>query len=129
MAEDRFVLEVPARPAYVVSARIFAASIARASGAEEEAVDDLKLAVSEACGTAVRDDEQGTISVSAVPEGASIGFEVTGGDQIGAAPAGESTPESFSRSVALDVIRSLFPDATVEPGEPTRIRFSFPASA
>ena len=38
----------------------------------------------------------------------------------------ESTPDSFARSVAIDVIRSLFPDASIgpAPGGGRRVLFS-----
>ena len=51
-------LEIPSRTAYVVVARLVLSSLARAAELEEGAVDDLKIAVSEACANAVLSHEQ-----------------------------------------------------------------------
>ena len=51
MAADKedFVLELPAAPEYLSMARLFVVALARHFGSEEEAVEDARLAVSEAC--------------------------------------------------------------------------------
>lgn len=127
MAEDRFSLRIPASAAYVGTARIFAAAIARQAGISEDRVDDLKLAVSEACAVGVRDAEEGTIGVSAQQDGTALLFEVIGED-IPPPPSDDlvATPESFRRSVGYDVIRSLYPEAEIlsEDDRPGRIRFA-----
>lgn len=46
-------LEIPSRPEYVGVVRLAIASLARQVGMEEEAVDELRIALSEACTTAV----------------------------------------------------------------------------
>ena len=46
-------LSIPPRSVYVGVVRLAIASLARAAGLDEAAVDDLKIAVSEACATAV----------------------------------------------------------------------------
>ena len=46
-------LAIPADPAYVGTVRYFAATIARHEGLPEELIDDLRLAVSEACAEAI----------------------------------------------------------------------------
>jgi serine/threonine-protein kinase RsbW len=54
-------LDIPPRSAYVAVVRLAIASLARAAGMEEDAVDDLKIAVSEACTNAVlAHDEAGS---------------------------------------------------------------------
>jgi serine/threonine-protein kinase RsbW len=46
-------LEIPPRSVYVGVVRLAVASLARSAGLDEGTVDDLKIAVSEACATAV----------------------------------------------------------------------------
>lgn len=127
MAEDRFTLRIPAAAAYVGTARLFAAAIARQAGVSEDDVDDLKLGVSEACAAGVRDEEKGSIGVLARREGRMLVFEIAG-DDIPPPPSDDlvATPESFRRSVGYDVIRSLFPDVEIlsEDDASGRIRFA-----
>lgn len=49
MTSARVELQVPSRSAYVGVVRLATASLARSAGLGEEEVDDLKIAVSEAC--------------------------------------------------------------------------------
>ncbi len=46
-------MAIPSRPAYVRLVRLALASLARSSGLPEEAIEDLKTAVGEACANAV----------------------------------------------------------------------------
>lgn len=118
MSAERRTLRIPAEAAYVGTARIFAAAVARQAGVPEEQVDDLKLAISEACAVGVRDEGGGTIVVHADVDGSGVGFEVVGED-IPPPPAEDliATPESFRRTMGFDVIRSLFPDADFPFGD------------
>jgi anti-sigma regulatory factor (Ser/Thr protein kinase) len=50
-------IEIPARSAYVAVVRLALASLARAAGLGEDLVDDLKIAVGEACVNAVLSHE------------------------------------------------------------------------
>lgn len=51
-------LQIPPRSAYVGVIRLALAALARAAGFGEEQVDDLKIAVSEACANAVLSNEE-----------------------------------------------------------------------
>ncbi len=53
----RVELEIPPRSAYVGVVRLAIAALARNAGLDEEAVDDLRIAVSEACANAVLSSE------------------------------------------------------------------------
>jgi serine/threonine-protein kinase RsbW len=53
----RVELEIPSRSAYVAVVRLALAALARSRGLDEEVVDDLKIAVSEACANAVLSNE------------------------------------------------------------------------
>jgi serine/threonine-protein kinase RsbW len=50
-------LEIPSRSAYVAVVRLALASLARARGLDEELVDDIRIAASEACANAVMANE------------------------------------------------------------------------
>lgn len=51
-------LEIPPRSAYVGVVRLALAALARTAGLDEAGVDDLKIAVSEACANAVLANEE-----------------------------------------------------------------------
>jgi serine/threonine-protein kinase RsbW len=68
---DRVVnLDIPAKPEYVVLCRLALAGVLRGQGFSEEAVADLKLALTEACSNSVRhayrahDGDAGCVRVS-----------------------------------------------------------------
>lgn len=52
------ILRLPASPAHVRTARLVAAAMARRSGVEEGLLDEVRLAVGEACARAVRQHER-----------------------------------------------------------------------
>ena len=124
---DRFSLEIPSSPEYVGTARIFVGAVARSRGAEEEEVHDLKLAVSELCAAGAREGD-GPVRIALAPDGSSLSVEVEAA-RSGTEPVpDEATPDSFARSVGLDVVRLLFPDAEEEEAAEgrVRVRFRFP---
>ncbi|MFN2526139.1 MAG: ATP-binding protein [Actinomycetota bacterium] len=51
-------LQIPARSAYVAVVRLAVGSLARVEGMDEERIDELKIAVSEACANAVLAHEE-----------------------------------------------------------------------
>jgi anti-sigma regulatory factor (Ser/Thr protein kinase) len=51
-------MEIPPRSPYVGVVRLALSSLARSAGLDEERVDDLKIAVSEACANAVISNEE-----------------------------------------------------------------------
>lgn len=72
-------LVMPAKSEYLVLARLALAGIAREVPMSETDLADLKLAVTEACGNAVRHayaDATGVVEIRFVVEGGSIGIEV-----------------------------------------------------
>ncbi len=52
--EDHVTLDIPAKAEYVVLGRLALAGLLRARGYSDEAVADLKLAVTEACSNSIR---------------------------------------------------------------------------
>ena len=118
MTTDSIDLELPAAPEFAGTARIFAASVARQFGAEEEAVADVKVAVSEVCNFAIdsSDPDGGKVRISIRPVEGKLEFEI------------EAKAESLSESdypeedtfgnLGQGVVLGLFPDTTfTELGE------------
>ena len=123
MSHDLFELQLPAHAEHLATARSFAAAVARHYDVMGEAVEDLKIAVSEACVDAL---VAGTgIRVKAEEVGRAVAFEVD-------APEAAETPEQealdeVGAPARLELIRSLFGDATIDADYRGRaIRFSLP---
>ena len=127
---DQFRLEFSSDPRFISTARLFAAAVARYYDCDEETVDDIKLAISEACTNAVKADERSLpVGILARPEESAVEFRVV--DQAGGfeEPApGANGEELVEGGIGLQIIRSLFPEAVVEPNPEggTIVRFSVP---
>lgn len=123
-----FSLNVPADPAYVATARMFGSAIARHFGMGEEAVEDLKLGISEACAVVMRDGSGGLLLRVWERDGG-LELEVLGEAGVGeagiAGSGDERTPQSFARSVASEVLEALFEDASIDPGGAGGSRVAF----
>jgi serine/threonine-protein kinase RsbW len=127
-AADRFRLEFSSDPRFISTARLFAAAVARYFDCDEETVDDIKLAISEACTNAVKaPDAQWPIGILVHPEDSTIEFAVVdragGFDETAVTPPDDLLAES---GIGLQIIRSLFPQAVVEhnPDGGTTVRFA-----
>ncbi|MGH2750358.1 MAG: ATP-binding protein [Actinomycetota bacterium] len=101
-------IEIPARSAYVGVVRLALASLARAAGLSEESVDDLKIAVGEACANAVIFNEErapdAPVSVNWSQEPDRVIVEVAGAGQPydeDASEAGEDLVARMKMSLAL----------------------------
>ena len=96
----------------LVSVRVFAVAIARLHGCDEDLVEDLKLAVSEA---------------AALGLGlGSVRIEIAAGEgriDVVVAPGAAAVDEDDPGPHAVDVISALFPNVSVDPAS---IRFGFP---
>jgi serine/threonine-protein kinase RsbW len=120
-----FALQIPVEPAYFGAARLFAASIARHFGCEEASIEDLKVAVSEACNNVLFDrrsrPSSDAIQVKAWTDDSGVTFEIRdGGVELETNSEGgheHPTTEQMGRFLGVELIRSLFPDAEVEPNE------------
>jgi hypothetical protein len=119
------VLSIPADPAYVGTVRYFAATIARHEGLPEELIDDLRLAVSEACAEAIDAGVTGSIRVALSLDPDGIDVEVTSAStQSEGEPHGR---EALVPIYRLQLIRALFPDAETDLGDGVRVvRFTVP---
>jgi anti-sigma regulatory factor (Ser/Thr protein kinase) len=123
---DRFSLTVPARAGLVGMIRVFASAVARHYGIADDVVEDVKLAVSEACTDPIDAGAGGELVVAIGRDGAGLVYEVTSGRWEPAAPPTE-LPAGIDPAVLerLQVVRALFTDAerSEEAGGLT-VRFS-----
>src|SRR5919106_1993500 len=89
------VLHIPPEAAYVSTARLFVGAVARHFGVEEDSVEDLKLAVSEACNAAIRirqrETEDRPIHIESTRRGSLIVFDVEDALEAEASPIATST--------------------------------------
>ncbi|MDQ3646803.1 MAG: ATP-binding protein [Actinomycetota bacterium] len=114
-------LEIPPRSAYVGVVRLALASLARSIGVDEEVLDDLKIAVSEACANAVLSNEEaGTDAPVTVHWHESEGrVTVEVGDRgsiYESAPSGEDSQGFSPRLVmSLGLLEALVEECTFEP--------------
>jgi serine/threonine-protein kinase RsbW len=128
---DRMQLVIPCKPEYVSTARLAVSSVASKAGFNIEAVEDIKVAVSEACSNIIshsrlcgEDDyrvictvENDRIDISVEDDGA--GFEVA-----------EYHPphqgEISERGLGLLVVRTLMDETEVlsEEGKGTKFRMT-----
>lgn len=134
ITEDQFRLEFSSEPDFISTARLFAGATARYYGCDEDAVQDVKIAISEACTNAVKAHDSALVAmpVRVVVQPADDrvefhvidvggGFEHAGGN--GERSVGDDLMES---GIGLHIIQSLFPDAQVGPNTEggTTVRFS-----
>ena len=135
---DELVLEIAPEAEHIRTARLFAAAAARHFSVDEERVEDLKVAISEACTNSFRAHESAQLSdpvvVVAAPaeEGvrfsvidAGVGFEPPGADDQDYTP-----PQGlFEGSLGLALIRTLFPNTKITRNADRGMTVSFVVSA
>jgi hypothetical protein len=115
-------LTLPSRPEHLATARAFAAATARHFEISGEPVEDLKVAISEACVDALVVGSP--IRIRAEEADRTLRFTVD-------APEGDDSEraelDALGAPARIELIASLFPDAAVDAGEGRRtIRFSLP---
>ena len=119
MSRDVVTLVIPARTEYLIVARLALAGIARGTPIDEGALADLKLAVTEACGNAVRHaqpSEHGVIRVDFDLEDGTIEIRVEDeGPGIGTLPDDERD-ELAESGMGLAIIRALVDDFEIRDG-------------
>jgi serine/threonine-protein kinase RsbW len=133
---DTYILEIDPDPLLVPTARMFAATVARQLGCAEEAVMDVKIAVSEACTNAVQahldKHVESPVRLKVEEQGEGLVYEVQdSGHGIDEMPP--DPPEVFQRAIedgaaeqgmGLALIRALFPSTEFEPRDDgTLVRF------
>ena len=133
MDMDRYVLEIDPDPQLVPTARMFAATVARQLGCAEDTVLDVKIAVSEACTSAVQMQHKingaGSVRLAVTEEAAGLLYEVAD-----AAQTFKDVPDRADdvlddvlavdeQQMRLALIRALFPSAELaDTGSAIRFR-------
>jgi serine/threonine-protein kinase RsbW len=130
-------LRFSALPAHVRTARLVAAAVARRSGLDDDLLDEVRLAVGEACSRAVdlhrRHCPHQPVSVSLTdgPDSFAVAVTDRGGDDepssdealaalrraLRAGPEAEGLAEGLPAGVGLAVISGLVDDVTVTSGQ------------
>lgn len=118
-------LEIPSRSVYVGVVRMAVASLARDAGLDEERVDDLRIAVSEACanalaGPSANGDGPPPITVTWQEDDARVVVEVT--DRASnlydpASPALEGDTAQDRLSLSIELLRSLVDECDIQTEE------------
>ena len=135
-------------PAHVRTARLVAVAAARRAGLEDELVDELRLAVGEACSRAVGlhgrhapdslvrltvADDAGGLTLTVVDSGPAAGPVLDDpGEGLLAGTDGAGLDELADPDVALAVLHGLVDDITIAPqpgGTVVTMRWPLPADA
>lgn len=133
MSTDRYTLVIPAKPEYLLLARLALTGVARLAHADEEALADLRLAVTEAAANACRhayEDGQGDVTIQLTLSD-DHQLEVIVEDD-GPGFASESVAEWRAEELGEDgmglaIIRAIADDVEIGPrqsGTGTRLRFT-----
>jgi anti-sigma regulatory factor (Ser/Thr protein kinase) len=117
VSDDRATLELELEsdPSLLATARLFAASAARAAGCDDDVVEDVRLAVSEACARSMRAGRDGDrIGIGATLDAGGVAFAIEG-------PSGRPDDDDID---GLDLVATLFPSTvTTVEGHRTTVRF------
>jgi anti-sigma regulatory factor (Ser/Thr protein kinase) len=127
----RVEIEIPPRSAYVGVVRLALASLGRSAGLDEEALDDLKIAVSEACTNSVLGhEESGSDEPVLIAWSDDDGFVVEVTDRIEATTPGNltdsqgfSTRQVMSRALLESIVQSVEVEPSASGGTTTRLTF------
>jgi hypothetical protein len=123
VSED-FSLELPPLAEHLGTARSFAAAVARHYDVAGEVVEDVKIAISEACIDALVSGER--LRVRAVEAGRALRFEVEAPEHEGRLLERDALDE-LGAPARVELIHALFPDAAVDASDGRRVvRFSVP---
>jgi serine/threonine-protein kinase RsbW len=114
-------LTFPAKADYLLLARLALAGIVRNLPFDQEAVADLKLAVTEACGNAVRhayDEGEGSVGVAFLvgPTSLEMIVEDHGAGIDEAQAARELDPEPLEGGMGMSIIRAVVDEVDVHDG-------------
>jgi len=117
----RVVLDVPAKPEFLLLARLAATGVGRSAGASEETIADLKLAVTEAVANAVKHayppDGAGRVTVELTVSAGRLEIAVSDqgrGLEDGAAPA--DAGDLAESGMGLSIIRAIADEIDVGAG-------------
>jgi serine/threonine-protein kinase RsbW len=128
-ADERFALELPPEPAYLATARLFAATVARQLEVDEDRVEDLKVAVSEACTLGMRGGDE-PLRVEAIHQDGRLTVQVSVHEaREDPLPA---MAEDVDATLGTGLIEALFQGAEILPlpegGRVIRFEVNVPSS-
>jgi serine/threonine-protein kinase RsbW len=130
---ERVVLDVPAKPEYLLLARLAATGVGRSMGASEETIADLKLAITEAVANSVRhaypSGEPGrvTIELLAAADRVQVVVSDTGRGLVEQAPPPLRDGVPREGGMGLSIIAAIADEVELgagEDGQGTRLRFA-----
>jgi len=117
MSDHVIRLSFPAKPDYLLLARLALSGVGRTTPVSDELLADLKLALTEACGNCVRHaypDGQGDVSVAYAFDDGTIEMIVEDhGVGLDATAAPSLTDES---GMGLPIIRTVVDELEIRPG-------------
>lgn len=123
-------LAIPARPEFVGVVRLAVTSLARSVGFDEDRVDDLKIAVSEACTNAMTaainsgSTEDISIAWMVGQEAATIEIRGSGGEPAETDPDATSPRHTFSTDL-LGALVDGYETGSGPDGSITRLKLAF----
>jgi anti-sigma regulatory factor (Ser/Thr protein kinase) len=120
-------------PAHVRTARLVATAVARRSGVEEALLDEVRLAVGEACSRAVEAHRlhcpAEPVRIALTDSAGRFEVEVTDTGDAPAMPVPDSAPLGAGSALGLAVIAGLADDVQIsETAEGVTIKMSWPAA-
>ncbi|HLI57847.1 MAG TPA: ATP-binding protein [Actinomycetota bacterium] len=108
-------LEIPPEAEYVGAARLFLAAVGRHFALDEEAVADMKMAVSEVCAGAAEDlASPGVLRITVRPAEDRIEVEVAPVDRRPRHVGSASAALSWETALREPLVRALFPEASYD---------------
>ncbi len=132
-------LSIPATGAYLATARLFGVAAARQLGARDDAVEDIRLAISEACAIALREARSPTaiqLTIRSTSDGIAVGvrtelddtvhddvLDATGDDDV------EPADAELDARWGTDLLRAIVSSFTMERDDEGRVTLSFVSDA
>ena len=122
-------VQIPPRPEYVGVVRLALGSLARTAGMDEESIDDLRIAISEACTNAVEATEAGgspePVTVTWDVEDPTVAVEISGAAPVVALDDSDVDTQGFSTRLAMSeaLLKSLV-DGYEVVGDGGRVRLT-----
>ena len=117
-------LEIPPKSPYVGVVRLALSSLARNAGLDEEKIDDLKIAVSEACANAVLNNEEAgseePVHIAWSEQDGSVSIEVGDrGAPVEPDALSQVDTQGFSTRAVMSIalLKSLVDECDFEPRE------------
>lgn len=128
-SEDAIRLTIPAKPEYISLCRLALSGLARVRPLDDEALADLKLAITEAASNCVRHaygDDEGFVEIVYQVEADRLVIEVSDNGEGFEPGAGHGLPEDLTEGgLGIAIIRAIADEFEITSGqEGSRLRFA-----